>query len=68
MKTLTEVIRDVDQLSHEEQTGLATHLLANLGESPLGPDDEEIAQREAEIDSGTADMLSHDQLCRAVGR
>lgn len=38
MKTLTEVLPDVDQLSEEDQAGLAAHLLANLRGAPLGPD------------------------------
>lgn len=54
MKTLTDVLPDVDQLSEEDQAGLAAHLLANLRGTPLGPDDKELARREAEIDAGTA--------------
>ena len=68
MKTLTEVINEADQLSAEDQAGLATHLLAVLKDAPLGPDDAELARREAEIDSGTAELLTHEQLCKAVGR
>jgi hypothetical protein len=29
---------------------------------------QEVARREAEIDAGTADFLTHEQLCKAVGR
>jgi hypothetical protein len=68
MKTLTDLLPDVDQLSEEDQAGLAAHLLANLRGSPLGPDDEELARREAEIDAGTAEFLTHDELRKAVGR
>lgn len=68
MKTLTEVIHEVDQLSTEDQEGLATHLLAALKGAPLGPDNAELAKREAEIDAGTAELLTHEQLCKAVGR
>lgn len=68
MKTLTEVIHEVDQLSSEDQAGLATHLLAVLKGAPLGPDDAELERREAEIDAGTAEFLTHEQLCKAVGR
>ncbi|MCF6314017.1 MAG: hypothetical protein L3J39_16340 [Verrucomicrobiales bacterium] len=68
MKTLIEVIREADQLSQEDQAGLTTHLLSGLGGAPLGPDDEELARREAEIDSGTAKLLTHEQLRKAVGR
>ena len=68
MKTLTEVIHDADQLSNEDQAGLASHLLAHLRGAPTGPDEEEIARREAEIDAGTAELLTHEELCKAVGR
>ncbi|MEM1082539.1 MAG: hypothetical protein AAGI48_00315 [Verrucomicrobiota bacterium] len=68
MKSLPEIISDVDQLSTEEQAGLATHIMANLRGAPLGPDDEELARREAGIDSGTAKLLTHDELRKAVGR
>ena len=68
MKTLTDVLPDVDQLSEEDQAGLAAHLLANLRGAPLGPDDRELSRREAEIDAGTAEFISFDELRRAVGR
>lgn len=68
MKTLTEVLPDVDQLSEEEQAGLVAHLLANLRGAPLGPDDKELARREAEIDAGTAELITFDELRKAVGR
>jgi len=68
MKTLTEVIRDADQLSDEDQAGLATHLLAHLRGAPMGPDDGELERREAEIDAGTAELLTHEELRKAVGR
>ncbi|MDB4354234.1 hypothetical protein N9Z02_02910 [Akkermansiaceae bacterium] len=68
MKTLAEVIRDADQLSSEEQAGLTTHLLSQMKGAPLGPDDEEVARRDAEIDAGTAKLITHDELKRAVGR
>ena len=68
MKTLTDVLPDVDQLSEEDQAGLAAHLLANLRGAPLGPDDKELARREAEIDAGTAEFITFDELRKAVGR
>ena len=68
MMKLSEVLPHVDQLSEEDQAGLAAHLLANLRGAPLGPDEEELARREAEIDAGTAKFLTHDELREAVGR
>lgn len=54
MKTLYEVIQEVDQLSDEDRAGLATHLLSRQKGAPLGPDNDEVARRDAEIDAGTA--------------
>ncbi len=68
MKTLFEVIQEADQLSMEDQAGLTTHLLARLKGAPLGPDDAEVARRDAEIEEGTAQLITHEQLCKAVGR
>ncbi|MFC7335808.1 addiction module protein [Haloferula chungangensis] len=68
MKTLTEMLPDVDQLSEEDQAGLIAHLLSKLRGAPLGPDNEELARREAEVDAGTAEFISFDQLRKSVGR
>ncbi len=68
MKTLTDVLPDVNQLSEEDQAGLAAHLLAKLRGAPLGPDDQELARREAEIDAGTAELITFEELRKAVGR
>ncbi len=68
MKTLVEAIEVADQLSSEDQAGLAAHLLAGIRTCPLGPDDAEVERREAEIDSGTVALMTHDQFRQAVGR
>ena len=68
MKTLYEVIQEADQLSTEDQDGLTTHLLSRQKSAPLGPDGNEEARRDSEIDAGTAQLLTHEQLCKAVGR
>lgn len=68
MKMLYEVIQEADQLSTEDQAGLTTHLLSRQKGAPLGPDANEVARRDAEIDAGTAQLLTHEQLCKAVGR
>jgi hypothetical protein len=67
MKTLTDVLSDVDQLSEEDQAGLAAHLLANFRGAPLGPNDRELARREAEIDAGTAEFITFDELAKQSG-
>ena len=68
MKTLAEMLPVVDQLSQEDQAGLAAHLLANLRTAPLGPDDKELSRREAEIDSDSAEFITFDDLRKAIGR
>ena len=68
VKTLIEVIHDADQLSEEEQAGLATHLLSQMKGMPLGPDDEEVTRREAEIDAGTSKLIVHEELRQPVRR
>lgn len=68
MQTLTDVLPDVAQLSEEDQAGLVAHLLAKLRGAPMGPDDDELARREAEIDGGTAEFLTHEEFRKAVGR
>lgn len=68
MKTLTDVLPDVDQLCEEDRAGLAAHILANLKGAPLGPSDEELARREAEVDAGTVEFITHEVLRKAVGR
>ena len=68
MKTLTELLPEIHQLSDEDQAGLAAHILAKLRGTPLGPDDQELARREAELDAGTAELISFDELRKALGR
>jgi hypothetical protein len=68
MKTLVEAIQVADQLSQEDQAGLAAHLLAGIRACPPGPDDVELERREAEIGSDSATLLTHEQLRQAVGR
>lgn len=68
MVKLADILPTVNQLSDEDQAGLAAHLLANLRGAPLGPDDAELDRRDAEIDAGTAELITFDELRKAVGR
>ena len=68
MKTLVEAIQIADQLSSEDQAGLAAHLLAGIRSCPVGPDDAELERRESEMESESVPLLTHDQLRQAVGR
>ncbi|MCB1231943.1 MAG: addiction module protein [Verrucomicrobiae bacterium] len=68
MPRLFEVQAQADQLSPEEKAGLVSHLLASFTEAPLGPDDEELARRIEEMDSGEVKGLTHEEFLKAVGR
>lgn len=68
MRTFIEIRDEVDSLSDEEKAGLATHLLASLPSQPAGPDDAEVDRRDAELDSGEVEPISHEQFVAEVGR
>ncbi len=68
MATLIEIQRDVGQLSEEDRLGLAAHLLAIDRSAPLGPDDDEIDQRDENMDSGVVTPISPEEFLRQVGR
>ncbi len=68
MKTVVGAIQVADQLTSEDQAGLAAHLLAGLRGCPLGPVNAELERREAEMDADSTTLLTHDQLRQAVGR
>ena len=52
----------------EEKAGLMSHLLNSLKDPPMGPDDEELARRVEEMESGQVEPLTHEQFLAAVGR
>ncbi len=68
MSTLADVQREADTLSSEEREGLIAYLVHSLHGAPLGPDDEEVRRREAEMDSGKIQPLTHDEFLKEVGR
>ncbi|MEO0415060.1 MAG: hypothetical protein AAF226_08930 [Verrucomicrobiota bacterium] len=68
MPTLNDAIKVADQLTEEDQAGLASHIISNLRGAPFGPDDAELERREAEMENGTAEVLTHKELCDALGR
>jgi len=68
MATLFEVQRAADELNSEDRAGLVAHLLSSFSSCPLGPDNGEVDQREAELDSGKVASLNHAEFLSAVGR
>ncbi len=68
MATLIEVQKEADCLTIEEKSGLIAHLLDSFPDAPTGPDDEEIARRIAEMDSGEVVPITHEQFLAEMGR
>lgn len=68
MVQLAEIQEQTKELSEEEREGLVAYLLHGLSGSPSGPDDEEIARREAEMDSGAVSPIGHAEFLFQVGR
>ena len=62
MATLVEVQYEANQLSQEDRAGLIAHLIHSLPNPPLGADDEEVLKREAEMNSGQVQPISHDEF------
>ncbi len=68
MPTLVDVQRQADTLSSEEREGLIAYLVHPLPGAPLGPDNEELGRREADLDSGEVQPLTHEEFLKEVGR
>ena len=66
MATLVEVQKEANQLSVEDRAGLIAHLIHSLPNPPLGADDEEVLRREAEMDSGQVQPISHEEFIAQV--
>ena len=68
MVQLADIQRQAKELSEEDRKGLVAYLLHGLSGLPSGPDDEEVASREAEMDSGSVTPISHTEFLSQVGR
>lgn len=68
MPSLTQVQKQADELSTEDRQGLLAYLIHSLPSPPLGADDHEVMRREAEMDSGEVQAISHEQFLAEVGR
>lgn len=68
MMDLIDIQREADMLSEEDRAGLAAHLLASIGSAPLGADDDEVDQRDRDMDSGAVSPIGHAEFIRQVGR
>ena len=68
MVQLADIQEQTKELSEEDRKGLVAYLLHGLSGSPLGPDNEEVGRREAEMDSGSVIPISHAEFLSQVGR
>ena len=68
MVQLADVQRQATELSEEDRKGLVAYLLHGFTGAPLGPDDEEVEKREAEMDSGAVSPIGHAEFLAQVGR
>jgi hypothetical protein len=68
MSDLLDVQRSAEALSVKERKGLIAHLIETLPGAPLGPADDEVSWREADLESGKVRALSHDEFVEQSGR
>gem|GEM_PF-609185 len=68
MVQLADVQRQAKELSEEDRKGLVAFLLHGFTDVPLGPDDEEVERRDAEMDSGEVAQISHAEFLAQVDR
>jgi len=68
MIRLADMQKQAKELSEEDGEGLVAYLLHGLSGVPSGPDDNEVARREEEMDSGSVTPISHAEFVSQVGR
>jgi hypothetical protein len=68
MAQLADIQKQAEELSEEDRKGLVAYLLHGFTDAPLGPDDDEVARRDAEMDSGAVSPISHTEFLNQVGR
>jgi hypothetical protein len=68
MVQLADIHEQAKELSGEDRKGLVAFLLHGMSGLPSGLDDEEVARREAEMDSGVVTPIIHAEFLAQVGR
>jgi hypothetical protein len=68
MVQLADIQKQANELSEEDRKGLVAFLLHGFTDVPTGPDDEEVARRDAEMDSEEVAPISHADFLAQVGR
>lgn len=66
--SLAEVEKEALALPEAERALLTVSLLRTLSAADPGPSDDEVLERDAELDSGRAEEISHEEFVRRVTR
>jgi hypothetical protein len=68
MAQLVDIQKQAEELSEEDREGLVAFLLHGFARTPSGPNDEEVDRRDADMDSGAVEPISHAEFLDRVGR
>lgn len=68
MTKLQSIEKEASGLPEEDRAALAAMLLGSLSNPSYDVDDEEVARRVEEIESGLEPGISHADLSKALGR
>jgi hypothetical protein len=68
MVNLLDVQKQAAELTFEEKEGLLAFLIHDLPQPSLGATDQEVLQREEEMNSNSVTLLSHQEFLKQVGR
>jgi len=68
MGRLSDFQKQTDALTPQERESLLLYLLESLPDAPEGPEDQEVREREAAMESGAIKPLSEEEFFRQVGR
>ena len=66
MVQLADVRKQAKELSEEDRKSLVAYLLHGFTDAPLGSDDDEVARRDARMDSGAVSPISHAEFLVAT--
>ena len=66
MVKLAEIQKKTDELSPEDREGLLAYLLRSLDGAPEGISDDEVKQRDSELESGSVQPVTHGDFVAQV--
>lgn len=68
MVSLSEIKENADKLSMEDKVSLADYLWSTIPHAPLPPEEQELNQRDHDMDIGKVETITFEQLAQEVGR